>query len=126
MKKTAFLLIAFFAAFVSAYAQKAISAAETESMLNKDKKIQLVDVRTAAEVKSTGKINGAKVIDYSSPDFKTEIGKLDKNKPVIVYCAAGGRSPRAAAMMTKMGFKTVYDYSGGMNDWLAKGKKTVH
>ncbi len=126
MKKTAFLLIAFFASLLSAAAQKAISAAETESMLNKDKKIQLVDVRTAAEVKSTGKINGAKVMDYSSPDFKTQIEKLDKNKPVIVYCAAGGRSPRAAALMVKMGFKTVYDYSGGMNDWLAKGKKTVH
>ena len=126
MKKTAFLLIAFFAALGAAFAQKIISAAEAESMLNKDKKIQLVDVRTAAEVKSTGKINGAKVMDYSSPDFKTQVEKLDKNKPVIVYCAAGGRSPRAAAMMTKMGFKTVYDYSGGMNDWLSKGKKTVN
>ncbi len=46
--------------------------------------------------------------------------------PVIVYCAAGGRSPRAAAAMVKLGFTQVFDYAGGMNDWKRKGKKTVN
>jgi rhodanese-related sulfurtransferase len=109
----------------TAQSQTTISAAQTEDMLQKDPSVQLVDLRTQAEINQTGKIAGAKHINFNSPDFQAQIGQLDKNKPVIVYCASGGRSPRAAAVMTKMGFKTVYDYAGGMNDWKAKGKKTV-
>jgi thioredoxin 1 len=109
----------------TAQSQTTVTAAQTEEMLQKDPSTQLVDLRTQAEINQTGKIAGAKHINFNSPDFQTQIGQLDKTKPVIVYCASGGRSPRAAAAMTKMGFKTVYDYAGGMNDWKAKGKKTV-
>lgn len=107
-------------------AQTVVDAAQTESMLKKDHSIQLVDLRTPEEIKETGKIAGARAINFFSPDFNTQISKLDKAKPVIVYCAAGGRSPRAAAQLSQLGFKKVYDYAGGMNDWQAKGKKTVH
>lgn len=106
-------------------AQQVIDAAQTEQLLKTDTSIQLVDLRTPAELQQTGKIEGAKTINFNSPDFQAQIAQLDKTKPVIVYCAAGGRSPRAAAQMDKMGFKKVYDYAGGMNDWKAKGKKTV-
>ena len=95
-------------------------------MRKKDKSVQLVDLRTPGEIQQTGKIAGALEIDFTSPDFQTQIGKLNKTKPVIVYCASGGRSPRAASQMLKMGFKKVYDYPGGMNDWKRRGKKTVH
>ncbi len=106
-------------------AQQVLDAAQTEQLLKTDTSIQLVDLRTPAELQQTGKIEGAKTINFNSPDFQAQISQLDKAKPVIVYCASGGRSPRAAAQMTKMGFKKVYDYAGGMNDWKAKGKKTV-
>ncbi|HNG89871.1 MAG TPA: rhodanese-like domain-containing protein, partial [Saprospiraceae bacterium] len=93
--------------------------------MQKDKTAQLIDLRTPVEVKQTGVIPGAKVINFNAPDFSTQVGRLDKKKPVIVYCAAGGRSPRAAQQMKQAGFKTIYDYTGGMNDWQSKGKKTV-
>ena len=126
MQKMLFsLLFGLFACTQLSPAQTVLDAAQTEAMLQSDKTVQLVDLRTPAELKETGKIEGAKVINFNSPDFEAQIAQLDKEKPVIVYCAAGGRSPRAAAKMVKMGFKKVYDYSGGMNDWKAKGKKTV-
>lgn len=106
-------------------AQTTLDAAQTESMLKQNPSLQLVDIRTPAEWQQTGVIEGAKRINFNSPDFQTQIAQLDKSKPVLIYCASGGRSPRAAAQMTKMGFKKVYDYTGGMNDWKAKGKKTV-
>jgi len=106
-------------------AQSLLDAAQTEAMLKTDKQVQLVDLRTPGEIKQTGKIEGALEINFTGPDFQTRIAKLDKEKAVIVYCAAGGRSPRAAAQMQEMGFKKVFDYAGGMNDWKAKGKKTV-
>lgn len=105
--------------------QTVLDAAKTEAMLKSDPSVQLVDVRTPAEWQATGVIEGAKRINFHAPDFQAQMGKLDKTKPVLVYCAAGGRSPVAAEMLVKMGFKKVFDYAGGMNDWKAKGKKTV-
>jgi phage shock protein E len=106
-------------------AQQKIGADELVQILEKEPATQLVDLRTPGELAQTGKIAGARVINFNSPDFQSQIEKLDKEKPVIVYCAAGGRSPRAAAQMGKLGFKKIYDYAGGMNDWKAKGKPTV-
>jgi len=102
--------------------QNHIDATQTEQMLKADASIQLVDLRTPAELQESGKIAGAKAINYNSPDFKSQIAQLDKEKPLIIYCASGGRSGRALPQLQQMGFKQVYAYSGGMNDWLAKGK----
>ena len=43
--------------------------------------------------------------------------QLDKNQPIIVYCAAGGRSAKASQMLKKNGFKVIYDLSGGYDNW---------
>jgi rhodanese-related sulfurtransferase len=65
-----------------------------------------------------GKINGSMNIDYFSPTFvATATKKLDKTKPVLVYCAAGGRSASAAKDLKKAGFKKVYDLEGGYDAW---------
>jgi rhodanese-related sulfurtransferase len=85
-----------------------------------EKGIQLVDVRTPAEV-ANGKIKGAAVINFNA-GFKDKISKLDKKKPIAVYCAAGGRSGKTAALLTQLGFKQVFDLEGGMTAWAAKGK----
>ena len=102
-----------------------IDATQTEQMLKDDASIQLVDLRTPGELETTGKIAGALHINYNSPDFQSQITKLDKEKPILIYCASGGRSGRALPQLSEMGFKKVYEYSGGMNDWLAKKKETV-
>lgn len=102
-----------------------IDAAQTEQLLKSDTTIQLVDLRTPGELQETGKIAGALHINFNSPDFQSQIMHLDKKKPLLIYCASGGRSGRALPKLTEMGFKKVYEYSGGMNDWLAKGKETV-
>ncbi len=106
-------------------AQSTLTADQTEAMLKKDATVQLIDLRTPEEINRTGMIQGARAINFYSQDFDAQIARLDKSKPVVVYCAAGGRSPQAAAKMSKMGFSKVYDYSGGMNDWKSRGKKTV-
>ncbi len=126
MQKIFFLLmLSMFSCSRQSPAQARLDARQTEQMLQNDPTVQLVDVRTPAELQQTGKIEGARPININSADFETRIAELDKTKPVILYCAAGSRSARAAAILSQMGFKTVFDYSGGMSDWQAKGKKTV-
>lgn len=102
-----------------------INADKVESLLQSDKSIQLLDLRTPQELKVTGFMEGAQNINFNGAEYNAQISKLDKNKPVMIYCAAGSRSGRAAPQLIKMGFTKVYNYTGGMNDWKSKGKKTV-
>jgi len=76
----------------------------------------ILDVRTPGEF-SEGHIEGAININWNSPSFAQEIQKLDKNKPVMVYCLSGGRSSSAASKLKKEGFTTVYELNGGMMQW---------
>jgi phage shock protein E len=83
----------------------------------KQPNVQILDVRTAKEV-AEGKIEGAVVADYFSPKFlELVIEKLDKKKPVLIYCAAGGRSQSAMKDLKKAGFKEVYDLIGGFDGY---------
>ncbi|WP_338733512.1 rhodanese-like domain-containing protein [Mangrovimonas cancribranchiae] len=77
------------------------------------KKVQLIDVRTPREFKS-GCIKKAKNIDFFSGAFNKECLKLDKGKPVYVYCRSGNRSRKAANKLAKMGFTKIYDLNGGI------------
>ena len=80
------------------------------------KKVQLVDVRTPAEF-SAGSIQGAQNMDVKNPEFKTMAAKLDKKRPVAVYCLSGIRSARAANQLKEMGFKKIYNLDGGYTAW---------
>jgi len=88
---------------------------------NKD--IIILDVRTPGETKA-GIIKNAIIIEYGSADFKEKLNKLDKSKPVYVYCAVGGRSKKAQNIMKEAGFKETYNLLGGFNDWSKKGLPT--
>lgn len=77
---------------------------------------QIVDVRTPGEF-STGYIAGAINVDWNSGTFDTEISRVDKTKPTFVYCRSGKRSADAAEEMREMGFKEVYELSGGIQAW---------
>lgn len=77
---------------------------------------QIVDVRTPGEF-SEGHIANAVNMDVTSDDFESKIEALDKDKPVMVYCKAGGRSAKAAGILKDKGFKQVYDLDGGMIGW---------
>jgi len=64
----------------------------------------LLDVRTSSEFNGSH-IEGSVNIPVQSIDQHFE--KLDKSKPVITYCALGGRSAVAAAKLKSQGFQVV-------------------
>ena len=80
----------------------------------------ILDVRTPSEV-AEGKVPGAMVINIQEQDFMDQISKLDKDKPIYVYCRAGGRSANASQKLVDLGFPQVYNMLGGMEAWNAKG-----
>lgn len=84
---------------------------------------QLLDVRTPGEW-AQGKIPSSTTVNIQDPAFVEKASKLDKNKPVFVYCAVGGRSASASKMLEKAGFKEVINLSGaGYSGLAAKGIK---
>jgi rhodanese-related sulfurtransferase len=84
--------------------------------------VQLVDVRTPEEFME-GHIKGFQNIDFMSDTFQEEIEKLDKNKPVIVYCKSGNRSGKSCKIMQEKGFVKIYDLEGGIEKWKYEGNE---
>lgn len=96
-----------------------VSAEEMESILEIEG-VQLIDVRTPEEF-AEGFIEGAQNIDFYSDTFDQDILKLDKTRPVVLYCKSGGRSANCAEKLVKAGFVKVYDLDGGITQWQHKG-----
>jgi rhodanese-related sulfurtransferase len=84
--------------------------------------IQVLDVRKATEFK-TGHIKNALQADWTNKDqFFDRIQYVDKDRPVYIYCIAGGRSAAAAEWMRSNGYKSVIELSGGLLAWKNAGK----
>lgn len=94
---------------------KLVTATEMKSILELDD-VQLVDVRSPEEYDDMH-IEGAQNIDFRSPTFDTDVKKLDKSKPVVLYCKGGGRSAKCAEILKDAGFEKIYDLEGGLSKW---------
>lgn len=76
--------------------------------INNSTNLIMLDVRTAEEY-STGNIPNSINVDVLSPDFKSKIDLLDKNKEYLVYCRSGNRAAIASSIMATNGFIRIYN-----------------
>ena len=83
---------------------------------------QLIDVRTPTEYQ-TGHLPHSTLIDFKSDGFRKKMAQLDKHQPVMVYCAAGGRSTATVALLEELGFTEVYELEGGITGWQEAGQE---
>jgi rhodanese-related sulfurtransferase len=84
--------------------------------------IQVLDVRTADEYKS-GHIKNSLQADWANQQqFNDRVQHIDREKPVYIYCLAGGRSNAAANWMRSNGYKNVIELEGGINAWKRDNK----
>jgi rhodanese-related sulfurtransferase/rubrerythrin len=81
---------------------------------------QLLDVRQPREYENEH-LPGARLIPLKQLPEKQ--AGLDHKKPLLVYCASGGRSRAAAQFLVGQGFAEVYSISGGIKKWQG-GKAT--
>ncbi len=92
-----------------------LSPEQGKKMMEENKSIQLIDVRTVAEYQE-GHIAGAKNFPLDQVVSKVSAAYPDKTTPIIVYCRSGRRSEEAAKELRKAGYTTVYDM-GGIMAW---------
>jgi rhodanese-related sulfurtransferase len=79
---------------------------------------QLLDVREIDEY-AAGHIPGTKNIPLSQ--FQQRVDEISEDSPVILVCATGARSGRAATFLASMGYENLYNHSDGTKGWIAKG-----
>ena len=121
MKKLLLLLVTLVSALAHAADPAKHVDAEGAAKLISEGKVVIVDVRSKEEF-GDGHLKGALNIDILESDFEAKLGKLDKNKPVLVHCQAGGRSTRSLPVFEKLGFTQVFHLDGGYGGWVEAGK----
>lgn len=123
LSKLSYLVVALVLSITScqmANAQNELKATEFKQKMDKLNDELLLDVRTPEEY-AEGHIANSMNIDWTGDAFDAGIAKLDKTKPVFVYCRSGKRSAAAASSMRTMGFKQVYELKGGIMAWESAG-----
>ena len=100
---------------------KTISPSEALEKVQK-KQCNLIDIRDAIEIQNIGGIENSFHIPRGLLEFcihphsaYVEKEKLDLNKEIVLFCAAGGRSALAAKTLKDMGFENVSHVEGGFN-----------
>ena len=84
--------------------------------LMNDERSLMLDVREPHEF-SEGHIEGARHIPLGKIDERAYELEAYKNKPVIVTCQSGTRSPAAGKKLSSLGFTQVFEMKGGMLAW---------
>lgn len=86
----------------------------------------LVDVRDGTEVARSGKLKGAVAVSRgllefrADPDSPAHDPAFRKDRPIILYCASGGRSALAGKTLHDLGFARVHNL-GGFTDGVEGG-----
>ena len=107
------------------------SSKEALEMVNKEKCI-LIDIRDALELDKNGKIENSYHISRGLLEFSiypesayVQNNKLDLNKEIILFCAAGGRSALAAKTLKEMGYEKISHIEGGFGEMSNSGFKVI-
>ena len=80
---------------------------------------QILDVRESEEFDGPlGRIPGAKLIPLG--DLTERAAEMDKQRPIVTVCRAGGRSAQATVILRRAGFSEIANLAGGMLRWRAQ------
>ncbi|MEP9371266.1 rhodanese-like domain-containing protein [Mesorhizobium sp. KR1-2] len=102
-----------------------ISADEARRMIAEGS-VLVVDVRDAPEVQASGKIKNALHVSRGMLEFRADANtpyhnpEFRRDRPVILYCASGGRSALAGKALKDMGYNKVFNL-GAFKDWAESG-----
>ena len=91
-----------------------VSTADAVRLINQEKAV-LIDVREPAEF-AAGHAAGARNVPLGALEGAKAL-PTNKALPLVVMCATGGRSSRAAAQLRKAGHSAVHSLAGGNAAW---------
>jgi rhodanese-related sulfurtransferase len=86
----------------------------------------LLDVRDAPELEKMGRADGSHHIPRGMLEFRADPAspfhdpQMQPDRPIVLYCASGGRAALAGKLLKDMGYAHVYSI-GGLKDWKEAG-----
>ena len=93
-----------------------VSVAQAVDLIN-NKNALIIDVRTPEEFAESHLPEANNFpVDTLSQNIET-IKKLQRDKPLLVYCRSGKRSARAAEKLKNLGVNSLYNLKGGIKAW---------
>ncbi|MCB1204002.1 MAG: rhodanese-like domain-containing protein [Verrucomicrobiae bacterium] len=93
-----------------------LDAAQAAAWLREHPETQVLDVRSESEF-AGGALPAAVNISLGDEAFESKVGKLDRERPVLVYCAGGFRSRKAMEVLKGLGFKNIQHLHRGYLSW---------
>ncbi|MDN4094596.1 MULTISPECIES: rhodanese-like domain-containing protein [Bacillales] len=96
---------------------KNIKADELSKQFTNNSKKVIIDVREPREYEN-GYIPGA--INIPLSQIKGRMKDIPTDKDIFLYCQSGMRSKQAARILTKGGFKNLFNLQGGIMAWGGK------
>lgn len=93
-----------------------ITVIELKKRLDKNEKVNLLDVREEDE-RAEFNIGGSFLPLGQILSLQTDDIEDWKNEEVICYCRSGNRSMQAAMMLETLGFTKVKNLQGGIVSW---------
>lgn len=106
-----------------------VDAAQAQRLIA-EKGALLLDIRDAPELEKMGRAEGSHHIPRGMLEFRADPASpfhdpaLQKDRPVVLHCASGGRAALAGKLLKDMGFAEVYNL-GGFKDWKEGGGAVV-
>ena len=91
--------------------------------LIKNKDTHIIDTRKPFEYKVGTFKRSVNPNVTNFRDFPKYLNKLEKNKPVAMFCTGGIRCEKTSVYLKKKGFKNIYQLNGGILNYLNKIKK---
>ena len=95
-----------------------ITAEELKARLAKGDDLELLDIRSQAEVMQ-GVLPGSQHLPMHLIPLKLQ--DLPRDKDVVLYCRSGARSFHACAFLMQQGLRNVVNLRGGIIDWARHG-----
>ena len=110
--------------FGFSFAYQDLNAKQFYEMMQKEKNIIILDVRTPQEYQE-GHISNAINIPVQILGQQLDKLKNFKDKKILVYCRSGHRSAIASQILDRAGFKNVNNLKGGLFEWKTSGLPLV-
>ena len=97
---------------------KNISAKQASALIDNDKDVFILDVRTKDEYNEVH-LKDAHLIPIQ--ELEQNLNNIPRDKKVVVHCAAGKRSAKACEILKDKGLKALFNVEGGIRKWEAEG-----
>jgi rhodanese-related sulfurtransferase len=108
-----FLVVILTACGISSEGYRNVNSDEAKTLID-NKKVVVLDVRTHEEFQA-GHIPNALLIPLQ--ELENKLNDLDQEESYLIVCRSGNRSAQASEILTSNRFSSIYNMTGGMNNW---------